>query len=78
VAEQLLDGSNIFAFFEEMSGEAMSQSMAANLFLDAGGEGALSECPLDAGFVAMVSSEGTVGIARIDAPFGAGKEILPF
>ena len=88
VAEQFLDGSDVDAVFEQMGGEAMSQTVAAGSFCDAGladgfGDGALYGC-----FVNMVSSEllslfvGTVAIggfagSRVTADFVGRKDVLP-
>lgn len=92
VAEEFLDGADILAGFEQVSGEAMSEGVAGNFFHDTGTFCGGFNSGLDGVFVDMVSAElstvrmgdelsgvifvGFAGVG-VDGQVGSGEEVLP-
>jgi hypothetical protein len=56
VAKQFLNGANILAFFEEVRGEAVPKSVAANSLGYAGSDNGFTDGPLNAAFVSVVAT----------------------
>ena len=55
MAEQFLDGSDVGAGLEEVSGEGMSEGVASGLLGDPGAADRLADGSLETGFVEVVA-----------------------
>ncbi len=64
VAEELLDGANVVAGFEEMGGKAVAEGMAAGWLLDAGGDDGLFDGVLEVLFGEVVPT--SFAAARVE------------
>lgn len=75
VAEQLLDGADVVAGFEEVGGEGVAEGVAADALGELCGERCLADGTLNDGFVEVVTAA-LVGFGVVvDA--GGGEEPLP-
>jgi len=61
VPEQLLEGTDVVASFEEVGGKAMAEGMAGSAFLDAGQLGGFSHRLLDGALAEMMAANNTCG-----------------
>ena len=75
VAEEFLDGADVVAALQEVSGEGMAEGVTADAFGEVGGSGSLFECFLESAFVEMVTLP-NFGVGVLDAA-GGGEDPLP-
>ena len=54
MSQQFLDGANVFAIFEQMCGETMSQRVAGHFLGESRFSGGRGDCLLDARFVQVM------------------------
>ena len=75
VAEQLLDGADVVAVFEQMGGKGMAESMGGCVLGDGGGACGGGKSTLDGCFVEVVAPQ----LARVSVEIAArgGKQPLP-
>jgi hypothetical protein len=77
VAEQFLDGADIVAGFEQVCGEAMTESVATNFLGEPGVDDGCLHTFLEEIFVPVVAAQHLVAGAGIHAESARGEEELP-
>ena len=75
MAEQVLDGSDVDAAFQEMRGKAMAKGVAGGGFGEPGFAHGVFELALHGGFVQMMACD--VSGAGMRTEGRGGKDILP-
>jgi len=75
VTQELLDGADVVAAFQQMGGKAVTQGMTVDPLTDRGRHGRLFDALLQAVFMDMVPPG--LAAARIERQPAAGKNILP-
>jgi hypothetical protein len=76
VTEEVLDGANIGAGFEEVSGEGVAEAVGGDAFIDLGVAGGLADEALEGSIGDVVATAGAGG-GVLRGPFGR-EEPLPF
>jgi hypothetical protein len=77
VAQQLLDGADIVAGFEQMGGKAMAKGVATNFFGETGVDDGRLDPLLEKVLVTVMTAEHVIAGAWIDAESARGEEKLP-